>query len=897
MSATTARELRLAVAMNGGVSLAVWIGGVAHELDRFARKVGPWADVVGDVDVRIDVCAGTSAGGINAAFLAIAQRYGVDLTCLRQLWMDKAGLEPPQGSPADEVHLMNDPRTGVQSLLNGRHFHEQLRNAFAALLDQAPDAGSVADNRIDLRLTTTAFGGADRHLADDLGGGVGEREHRASFHFVDESPAEALAPRRDLSYATEEERDELAAELARAARSTASFPFAFEPSVCEGTEGKHLDPAIVRRDQLLDGGILNNLPVDQALEAVFAMPATQPVDRWLVAVVPDPSVLDMADAATEGATDADEWATVKEIVTASVVSIPRNQTVGTFVDDVKQRNQRVDGRRRARLALLENGLDELGTAAGALWSCYRTSRTTQAALAELGKWPEYTRWEQAVLLRQLALLLQLHTMSGSGETELRRAIHDLRLVDQAVGGGPDMVSIRSGQLLARIARSWVAVERPRLVSELGALAEGAEADERARQVLIAIEVVQGAFDLMEHGAEQKVKLGLLTPQRPAALDPRGRNRADEKLAGDELGHFGAFLKRSWRANDWMWGRLDAASFLFALLAEFRAGQGQALDDAFVQQRAVQTGIVREEAPRVCASVLADDTAGAVSRHGKALVPLTSGWDETAKSAGAPVAEDDAVNARRWVAVRDQLLASPGQALGHGETAAVRVNGDGTRRSWVNGEDERAAERFLDRCRIGEEHVTDELWTSLVARVGLKATATTLTVGRSAGLPLRSLVNKALIPVRGIALIANRYSRALRPRRAGHHGPAYFGRITTELLAVLCVIDLLGVGFGRVGPFIWAGFSALLLTLFVCAPLTTVLTVGGIGLPGLAMTLEDRWLPDGAPDWVRTIVPLPGWIGMPLILVSLVVISFQRVDQIDWALRRWGRRMRPGGRAV
>ncbi len=30
-----------------------------------------------------------------------------------------------------------------------------------------------------------------------------------------------------------------------------------------------------------------------------------------------------------------------------------------------------------------------------------------------------------------------------------------------------------------------------------------------------------------------------------------------KLCGNELGHFGGFLKRSWRANDIMWGRLDA----------------------------------------------------------------------------------------------------------------------------------------------------------------------------------------------------------------------------------------------------------------------------------------------------------------------------------------------------
>jgi hypothetical protein len=39
-------ELRLALVMNGGVSLAVWMGGVAHEIDllRRASQDGPAGD-------------------------------------------------------------------------------------------------------------------------------------------------------------------------------------------------------------------------------------------------------------------------------------------------------------------------------------------------------------------------------------------------------------------------------------------------------------------------------------------------------------------------------------------------------------------------------------------------------------------------------------------------------------------------------------------------------------------------------------------------------------------------------------------------------------------------------------------------------------------------------------
>ena len=68
-------EIRFAVVINGGVSLAVWIGGTVLELDRVTRRDGPYDHIVGLVagNARADVIAGTSAGGINGAALALAQ--------------------------------------------------------------------------------------------------------------------------------------------------------------------------------------------------------------------------------------------------------------------------------------------------------------------------------------------------------------------------------------------------------------------------------------------------------------------------------------------------------------------------------------------------------------------------------------------------------------------------------------------------------------------------------------------------------------------------------------------------------------------------------------------------------------------------------------------------------
>ncbi|MEU6239454.1 hypothetical protein, partial [Kitasatospora sp. NPDC047058] len=79
-------ELRLALVMNGGVSLAVWMGGVVHELNllRLASQhlagtdpgldptdpdlpvFDTWRDLLRRANrrVTIDIISGTSAGGL-----------------------------------------------------------------------------------------------------------------------------------------------------------------------------------------------------------------------------------------------------------------------------------------------------------------------------------------------------------------------------------------------------------------------------------------------------------------------------------------------------------------------------------------------------------------------------------------------------------------------------------------------------------------------------------------------------------------------------------------------------------------------------------------------------------------------------------------------------------------
>jgi hypothetical protein len=70
--------------------------------------------------------------------------------------------------------------------------------------------------------------------------------------------------------------------------------------------------------------------------------------------------------------------------------------------------------------------------------------------------------------------------------------------------------------------------------------------------------------------EQRIELVQLSADTRNLLAPE-RDSAKSKLTGLQLYQLGAFYKSSWRANDWMWGRLDGAGWLVHLLLDPRRG--------------------------------------------------------------------------------------------------------------------------------------------------------------------------------------------------------------------------------------------------------------------------------------------------------------------------------------
>ena len=104
-------------------------------------------------------------------------------------------------------------------------------------------------------------------------------------------------------------------------------------------------------------------------------------------------------------------------------------------------------------------------------------------------------------------------------------------------------------------------------------------------------------DVGELDEVQVVRVSPLDTYRLAPATNGGPPTAASKLHGVALGHFGAFFRRSWRENDYLWGRLDGAERFLWLIGDT---SDEAAKEAFA-------AIVAEEGPKL------RKAAGLVSR--------------------------------------------------------------------------------------------------------------------------------------------------------------------------------------------------------------------------------------------------------------------------------------------
>lgn len=322
---TVEPELRLALGMRGGVSLAVWMGGACSEIDllRHSLDVGspgrpaPVVDPIysrllqtsGYGSVVVDVIAGASAGGLNGVLMGCSIVHGVRFDHhIRNLWLRLGDLGRLVRAPG--VRRPRSPLDGDKG------FYGQLAPELRKLVHNVPShQAPEKPPRVDAIFTCTLFDAAPRTRFQELGPPIVEDRNRAWFRFqhrdVKAADRHPLAHRTGFGVGTD--RDAALDRLAYAARATSSFPGAFEPasigyaenSVARGghpppppthygsfSESRKARPKDLAesgaRDYVMDGGVLDNIPVAWAVRSIAAAPADCAVDRWLVYLQPLP---------------------------------------------------------------------------------------------------------------------------------------------------------------------------------------------------------------------------------------------------------------------------------------------------------------------------------------------------------------------------------------------------------------------------------------------------------------------------------------------------------------------------------------------------------------------------------------------------------------------------------
>jgi patatin-related protein len=252
------RELRFAIVMYGGVSLAIYINGVTQELLRMVRATARdpdtdkmlfptvsgteavYRDIAKLIDKQarlsstgdltrtrfvVDIISGTSAGGINGVFLSKALARNQTMEGLKNLWLEEGDFgKLLNDTKSSDYRILRDRGFAVQrperSLLNSQRMYRKLLEALEQMGESTSGKAVPLVSEIDLFVTTTDIEGIPLpiQLADRV---VYERRYRNVFHF-----------RYATEKATGKKRDDFTKVddpfLAFAARCTSSFPFAFE---------------------------------------------------------------------------------------------------------------------------------------------------------------------------------------------------------------------------------------------------------------------------------------------------------------------------------------------------------------------------------------------------------------------------------------------------------------------------------------------------------------------------------------------------------------------------------------------------------------------------------------------------------------------------------------------
>ncbi len=332
------REVRLGIVMYGGVSLAIYINGVAQELFRAAHGRGIYRLIkaLTNSDIVVDVISGTSAGGINGIFLSYALCNGKDFCYASKLWRHYGDINKLLHAPDSEI-------PNASSFLDSEGFYQsRLEEMFHDMPDYVAEENedNSSFNELDLFITSTDVDGRIYTQFDDAGHAIDVRDHRTVFHLKHrQGRKEPFNP--TPRYLKNPAPKTTHVALAKLCRATSCFPAAFAPVHVEHVEpgedsadGKlQLWGAMGKETCFLDGGVLDNKPFTYTVKAIFSRSADREVDRKLFYVEPDPEVMQQGQGATNP--------NFVQAVLAALIGIPGYESIAEDLKLLADRNSKL----------------------------------------------------------------------------------------------------------------------------------------------------------------------------------------------------------------------------------------------------------------------------------------------------------------------------------------------------------------------------------------------------------------------------------------------------------------------------------------------------------------------------------------------------------------------------
>jgi patatin-related protein len=313
------QEVRFAVVLYGGSSLAIYINGVVQELLHLVRATAPadapsekgypdeallaeddllgtekvyrtlgrllsWEQPGGGGEAPsdespittrfvVDILSGTSAGGINGIFLAKALTNEVGIDQLRDLWFNEGDMNKLLYDDESYEGVRLERAEQPVSLLNSRRMYWELLSALKGMsadISGAEERSRLVDE-LDLWITATDIHGLAIPI-DLWDRTVYEKRHKNVFRFSYANPfaSDVNAPLHNDFGA------EVDPMLAFAARCTSAVPFAFEPMQLADVD------AVVRANPEWADEYGQSPSQDAEWERFFKdyVPARDKDDRW-----------------------------------------------------------------------------------------------------------------------------------------------------------------------------------------------------------------------------------------------------------------------------------------------------------------------------------------------------------------------------------------------------------------------------------------------------------------------------------------------------------------------------------------------------------------------------------------------------------------------------------------